>query len=283
MVSFLVPHILQRGSLRLLHLSILSILPYQRLVLLNPSFSQNFQCTYPCQCTWIYLSTSHLIVCKDCSWALHIKALVHLIKSLFHIHLHVLFSSLPSTSLANYTSILFSVHSCFLCSSLIFLNSVESTVSTCVKILFVLTAASKGSILFLTYRPRLFLLSSHCFHSISPLPPFFLETTSLLWYNSLFIVIDFLIFLFISWGSFLFHFSITATYFIMETTQVFNAMILFLPFSLFNLIPFNFALLKYSYLNLSFVSCSFFYHNIPRYLYPSSSISLIFSPLGNSI
>ena len=151
MVSFLVPHIVQRGSLRLLHLPILSILLYQRLVLLNPSFSQNFQCTYPCQCTWIYLSISHLIVCKDCSLALHIKALVHLIKSLFHIHLHVLFSSLPSTSLANYTSILFSVHSCFLCSSLIFLNSVGSTVSTCVKILFVLTAASKGSILFLTY------------------------------------------------------------------------------------------------------------------------------------
>ena len=56
---------------------------------------------------------------------------------------------------------------------------------------------------------------------------------------------------------------------------------LFLKFSL--LFKINFALLKYSSPNLFFISCSFIlsYSNIPRYSYSSSSISLIFSPLGN--
>ena len=69
----------------------------------------------------------------------------------------------------------------------------------------------------------------------------------------------------------------------METAQVFCVITLFLPFSL--LFKINFALQKYSFLNLSFISCSFIlsYSNIPRCLYTSSSISLVFSPLGNSV
>ena len=64
---------------------------------------------------------------------------------------------------------------------------------------------------------------------------------------------------------------------------MFMTIILFLPFSL--LFKIDFTVLKYSFLNLSFISCFFAmsYSNIPRYLYPSSYISLIFSPLGNSI
>ena len=224
----------------------------------------------------------------DCSWELHIKALVHPFKSLFLIHLHVLFLSLPSISLANYLSMLYAIHSFFLCSSLVFLNSLGSTVSSCVIVQLVLTTTSSSSIMLLLYHPRpfspLFTLFSH---PISPLPPFFRKTynctTSLLGCNSLFIVIDFLVFLSISCSSFLFHLSISAPYLKMETAQVFSAHILFLPFSLFFKI--NFALLKCSFLNISFISCSFTlsYSNIPRYSYPSSSISLIFSPFGNSI
>ena len=124
-------------------------------------------------------------------------------------------------------------------------------------------------------------------HPVSPLPPFFLETynsaISLLGCNSLFIVINFLVFLFLSCSSFLFHLSIPAPYLKMETAQVFSAIILFLPFSL--LFKIDFVLLKYSFLNLSFISFSFTlsYSNIPRYLYPPSSVSLIFSPHDNSI
>ena len=62
----------------------------------------------------------------------------------------------------------------------------------------------------------------------------------------------------------------------METAKV--LLITSIEFSHWN----QFCLLKYSILNLSFISCSFSlsFSNIPRYLYPSS-ISFIFSPLGN--
>ena len=124
-------------------------------------------------------------------------------------------------------------------------------------------------------------------HPISPLPPFFLETyycaTSRLGCNSLIIVINFLVFQSISCSSFLFLLSIPAPYLKMETAQVFSAIILFLPLSL--LFKINVVLLKYSFLNLSFISssCTLSYSNIPRYFYPPSAISLIFSSLGNSI
>ena len=134
--------------------------------------------------------------------------------------------------------------------------------------------------MFLTYHPRtfssLFTLSSH---PLSPLPPVFLETynlaTSLLGCNSLFIVINFLVFLSIYCSSFLFHLSIPAPYLKMETAQVFSAISLFFPFRL--LFKISFALLN------QFYPFTLSYSNIPRYLHPSSSISLIFSPFGNSI
>ena len=65
----------------------------------------------------------------------------------FLIHLHVLSVSLFTLSLANCPCFLFAVHS-FFCSSLVFLNSLGSTVSSFV--IVVLTAASNGSRLFLT-------------------------------------------------------------------------------------------------------------------------------------
>ena len=109
----------------------------------------------------------------------------------------------------------------FLCSSLMFLNSLGSTVSLCVIVLLVLTATKNGSILFLVYHHRPFCsLFTLCSHPVSPLPPFFLETyshaTSLLGCNSLFIFINFLVFLSISCSSFLFHLSIPASYFKMQ-------------------------------------------------------------------
>ena len=139
-----------------------------------------------------------------------------------------MFLSLSSISRANCPCILFEVHSFFLCSSLVFLNSLGLNVSSCVIALLVLTATSHHSILFLMYHPRpfssLFMLFSH---PISPLPPFLLETynraTSLLGCNSLFIVINFLAFLSISCSSFLFHLSIPAPHLKMETAQVFSA------------------------------------------------------------
>ena len=146
---------------------------------------------------------------------------MHPFKSLSPVHLHALFLSFSSISLANFPCILFAVRSFFLC-SLVFLNLLESTVSSCVIVLLVLTATSKGAILFLTYQSRpfysLFTLFSH---SISPVPPFFLETYShvatLVGCNSLFIVINFLVFLSIFCSSFLFHLCISGPYLKMET------------------------------------------------------------------
>ena len=208
----------------------------------------------------------------DCFWALHIKASVHTFKSLSHPSpcVVLILSSIP---LANCPCILFAAYSFFL-SSLVFLNSLGSTVSSCLIVLLVLTATSNGSILLLMYHPRSFSSLITLFsHPISPLPPFFLETyncaTSLLGCNSLFIVINFPVCLSISYCSFLFHLSIPAPYLKMETTQVFSAIISFLPFSL--LFKINFIQQKYSLLNLTFISCSFTlsYSHIPRYLYLS--------------
>ena len=63
----------------------------------------------------------------------------------------------------------------------------------------------------------------------------------------------------------------------METAKVF----LLFPLSL--LIKINFASWNTHFWTYFFISCSFSlsYSNIPRYLYPSFSISLIFSLLGN--
>ena len=87
---------------------------------------------------------------------LYIKASLHLFKSLFLIHLHMLFLSLPSiSSKLSMHFFLQSIH-IFFCSFLVFLNSLGSTVSSCVIVLLVLTVSSNGSILFLTYHPRPF-------------------------------------------------------------------------------------------------------------------------------
>ena len=142
--------------------------------------------------------------------------------------------------------------------SLFFFSFLEFFRVNCfsVIVLLVLIATSNGSILFLTYHPRSFSSLFRLFsYPINSLPPFFLETynraTSLLGCNSLFIVINFLVFLPISCSSFLFHLRIPAPHLKIETTQVFGAIILFLPFSL--LFKINFVLLKYSFLNLSFI------------------------------
>ena len=110
-------------------------------------------------------------------------------QSLFLNHLHVLFLSLSSIPLL-------SMHS--FCSQLIF--SLFIFVSLCVMVLLFLTATINSSILFLTYQPRPFSSPFTLFYrSISPFPPFFLETysraTSLLGYSSLFVVLSVLHFL----------------------------------------------------------------------------------------
>ena len=179
--------------------------------------------------TFIHYMRYSLISCtthptKGCSWALHIKASVYPFRSLFLIHLYVLFLSLSYISLANFP---FSIFSFFFFS---FLEFFRVNCSSCAIALLGLTASSNGSILFLTYHPRpfssLFTLFSH---PISHLPPFLLGTynraTSLLGCNSLFIVINFLFFLSISCSSFLLHLSIPAPFLKMETAQVFSAVI----------------------------------------------------------
>ena len=175
-----------------------------------------------------------------CSWELPVKASVHLSKSLSLIHLHVLFVSLFSISLANCPCILFAAHSFFLY-SLVFLNSLGSTVSSFVIVPYVLTETSNGSnflfyficlffifyfyyYFFLTYHPSLFSSLFTLFsYPISPLPPYFLETyncpTSLLGCNSLFIVMNFLVFVSVSFSSFLFHLSIPAPYLKIDTAH----------------------------------------------------------------
>ena len=71
----------------------------------------------------------------DCSMALHIKAFVNPFKSLFFIYRHVLFVSVFSISLANCPCILLAVCSFFLCSSVVFLNSLGSNFSLFVIVL----------------------------------------------------------------------------------------------------------------------------------------------------
>ena len=84
----------------------------------------------------------------DCSWALHIKTSLHPFISLFLIYLHVLFLSLSPISPANCPCILFAIHSFFLCSLLVFLNSLGSILQAFFIVLLVLTATCNGSILF---------------------------------------------------------------------------------------------------------------------------------------
>ena len=170
---------------------------------------------------------------------------MHPFKSLFLIHLHVSSLSL-SLSLANCPSTIFQSTNFLFILLQFFFNSLRSIVSLYALVLFVLTATGIGSILFLTYQPRLFTSLFRLFsHSISHLPSFFLETynyaLSFPGDNSLFIVIYFLVFLYIS-CSLLFHLSIPAPHLIMETVKVFSTIILFLPFSL--IFKINFALLK---------------------------------------
>ena len=87
-----------------------------------------------------------------------------------------------------------------------------------------------------------------------------------------------MVFLSISCGSFLFHLSIPAPYLWMETAQLllysFNSV-----YSSNQVCPSEILIP-----DLSFISCSFIllYFNFSSYLYPSSSISLIFPSLGNN-
>ena len=104
-----------------------------------------------------FVNIAHDIV-HSYSWALYVKALVHLFKSSFLIHLHVLFLTLSSIPLANCPDTLFSVHSFFLCSGLVFMNSLGS-----VLVLTFLTATSNGSTLLLTYQPGPFSSLFTCF------------------------------------------------------------------------------------------------------------------------
>ena len=195
------------------------------------------------------------MVCIDCPLALHIKDLVHPFKSIFVIHIHLLLLSLLSISLANCPCILFPFHSYFLCYFSVFLNSLRSTVSTFVIVLLVLTSTSNGSILFSTYQPRpfssLFTLFSH---PISPLQSFFQETyiraASFFGCNSLFIVINFLVFLSISCSSCLFYLGIWAPYLTMETAQVFSVIILLRLLRLLILLFFISAIVDVCFLSL---------------------------------
>ena len=125
-------------------------------------------------------------------------------------------------SLENCPCILFTFHSFFFCSSLVFLSSLGSALSSCVVVLLFMTATSNDSILILTYQPKPFLSLFTLFsHPISLSRPIFLETynraTSLLGCNSLFIGINFLVFLSISCSSFIFYLSSPAPYLKMET------------------------------------------------------------------
>ena len=119
----------------------------------------------------------------------------------------------------------------FLCLSLVFLNSLWSTVSSCIIVLLVLTATSNGSVLFLTYHPRQFSSLRTLFSHQVLFHHFFLETykraTSFLRYKPLFIIINFLVFLSIPFSSFLFYLQIPVPYLKIETAQVFSVIILF--------------------------------------------------------
>ena len=86
-------------------------------------------------------------------WVLHIKGLVHPFKSLFLIHPCVVILVLHITSKLSMHSFCRAFIFPF---SLVFLNSLDSTVSLCVIVRLVLTATSNGSILFLMYHPRSF-------------------------------------------------------------------------------------------------------------------------------
>ena len=87
-------------------------------------------------------------------WVLHIKGSVHPFKSLFLIHpCVVLILVLHITSKLSMHSFCRAFIFPF---SLVFLNSLNSTVSLCVIVRLVLTATSNGSILFLMYHPRSF-------------------------------------------------------------------------------------------------------------------------------
>ena len=95
---------------------------------------------------------------------------------------------------------------------------------------------------FLTYHPSPFSsLFTLFLHPISPLRPFFHEThncaTSLLGCNSLFIIINFLVFLYISCSLFLFYLRIPAPYLKTDTAQASvqcHYFILFIQFTLQN-------------------------------------------------
>ena len=145
------------------------------------------------------------------------------------------------------------------------------TVSSVLKVVFILANFSIGSLLCFKYQPKLF--SSPFIHPsqlISPLPPLRLGTynraTSLFGWSVLYIVINFLVFLSIHSNSSLVHFSNPAPYLKREIAHTLIAFTILFPFN-FNF-TINLVLLRYSYLNLSFISFSLMLSssNIPRYL-----------------
>ena len=141
----------------------------------------------------------------DCFWALHIKASLYPNNFFSYISMCYSYPCSP-----NCPCTLFVDRSFFVCFSLVFLSYLGSTVSSFFIVALLLTATSNSSRLFLTYHPSPFSLLFPLFpHPISPLQLFFVETfnraTSLLGGNSLFIVINFLVFLSISCSSLLFH------------------------------------------------------------------------------
>ena len=99
----------------------------------------------------------------------------------------------------------------------------------------------------------------------------------------LLIVRIFLVFLSTWSSSFTRQLRIPAPYLIGDIAHVSRALILFFPFNL--LLQISLTLLKYSVANASFISFSLTLSNseIPRYLYPSSSMCFIVSPEGSII
>ena len=247
MIPFLVPFILQRGD-------------------------------------WPVLSILHLILLVhiDCSRVLHIKASMHPFKSLFLIHLHVLSLSL-SLSLANCPSTIFQSTNFLFILLQFFFNSLRSIVSLYALVLFVLTATGIGSILFLTQAIYFTLQTVFTFN----------KSSSIIFPRNIQLCII------ISWRQFFIHchifpgLSVHFLQFIIplkyssptphngdgQSVQR-HYLIPSIQFNLQN----QFCPTEISFLNSSFISCSF----IVILQHPQVFISIffclsIFSPLGNSI
>ena len=202
---------------------------------------------------------------------------------------HVLFLPFSSISLANWPCIFYqSIDSFFLFFLFSFLELFRVNCFLCVIALLVLTATSNGSILFLMYQPKpisSFFIPVFTFNnSSSTIFPRNTQPCNITSSVKFFIhchkfpglSVHFLQFILIPLG-----YSST----IPHNGDCASVRRHYLIPSIQFTLQISFALLKYSFLNLSFISCSsvLSYSNIPKYLYLSSSIYLIFSALGNSI